>query len=73
VVFHSALPGSWNWLSSRPLALAWRRDEQSAAARRCLDYLRSYRDRHAWISDPDVAPLTSAAGEMPGEVAAAYR
>ena len=24
------------------LALAWRHDEQSAAARRCLDYLRSY-------------------------------
>jgi DNA-binding transcriptional LysR family regulator len=33
------------------LALAWRHDEQAAAARRCLDYLRSYRDRHAWISD----------------------
>jgi hypothetical protein len=55
------------------LALAWRHDEQSAAAHRCLDYLRSYRDRHAWISDPDVAPLTSAGGEMPGDVAAAYR
>ena len=39
------------------LALAWRHDEQSAAARRFLDYLRSYRDRHAWVSDPDVAPL----------------
>jgi DNA-binding transcriptional LysR family regulator len=25
----------------------------AAAGRRCLDYLRSYRDRHAWISDPD--------------------
>jgi DNA-binding transcriptional LysR family regulator len=55
------------------LALAWRRDEQSAAARRCLDYMRSYRDRHAWISDPDVAQLASAAGELPGDVAAAYR
>ena len=39
------------------LALAWRHDEQSAAARRFLDYLRSYRDRHAWVSDPHVAPL----------------
>jgi len=51
------------------LALAWRRDEQSAAARRCLDYLRSYRDRHAWISDPEVAPLTHDHG--PGLVAGA--
>jgi hypothetical protein len=33
------------------LALAWRHHEQAGAARRCLDYLRSYRDRHAWISD----------------------
>ena len=40
------------------LALAWRHDEQSAAAHRCLEYLRSYRDRHAWVADPDVAPLT---------------
>ena len=40
------------------LALAWRRYERSAAARRCLDYMRSYRDRHAWISDPEMAPLT---------------
>jgi DNA-binding transcriptional LysR family regulator len=54
------------------LALAWRHDEQSAAARWCLDYLRSYRDRHAWISDPDVAQLASAASELPGDVAAAY-
>jgi hypothetical protein len=49
------------------LALAWRPDEQSAAARRCLDYLRTYRDRHAWISDPDMAPLTNDDG--PGLVA----
>jgi hypothetical protein len=40
------------------LALAWRHDEQSAAVYRCLDYLRSYRDRNEWISDYDVAPLT---------------
>ena len=40
------------------LALAWRRDEQSAAARRCLDYLRSYRDRHGWIREPEAAPPT---------------
>jgi hypothetical protein len=44
------------------LALAWRHDEQSAAARRCLDYLRSYRNRHAWISDPDVASLLISLG-----------
>jgi len=49
------------------LALAWRHDEQSAAARRFLDYLRSYRDRHAWVSDPGVAPLTHDHG--PGLVA----
>ena len=48
------------------LALAWRHDEQSAAARRCLDYLRSYRDRHAWISDPDVAPMVHDHGPGPG-------
>ena len=38
------------------IALAWRPDEQAAAARRCLDYLRRYRDLHAWISDADAAP-----------------
>ena len=38
------------------LALAWRRDEQATAARRFLDYLRSYRDRHAWVSDLEVTP-----------------
>jgi len=40
------------------LALAWRHDEQSAAVYRCLDYLRSYRDRNGWISDYNVTPLT---------------
>jgi DNA-binding transcriptional LysR family regulator len=34
------------------LALAWRRDEQAAAAHRFLAYLRCYRDRHAWITGP---------------------
>jgi DNA-binding transcriptional LysR family regulator len=34
------------------LALAWRRDEQAAAAHRFLAYLRCYRDRHAWINGP---------------------
>jgi hypothetical protein len=38
------------------LALAWRRDEQAGAARRRLDYLRSYRDRNGWIGDRDMAP-----------------
>jgi hypothetical protein len=33
------------------LALAWRDDEQVAAAYRCLAYLRRYRDRHRWLSD----------------------
>jgi hypothetical protein len=49
------------------LALAWRRDEQSAAVYRCLDYLRSYRDRNGWISDYNVAPLTHDHG--PGLIA----
>ena len=39
------------------IALAWRPGEQAAAARRCVDYLRRYRDLHAWISDADAAPL----------------
>lgn len=38
------------------IALAWRRDEQAAAAHRFLDYLRRYRDRHQWITGPQVAP-----------------
>jgi DNA-binding transcriptional LysR family regulator len=44
------------------LALAWRHDERAAAARRCVDYLRSYRDRHAWTSDHDAASLSHDAG-----------
>jgi DNA-binding transcriptional LysR family regulator len=38
------------------IALAWRRDEQAAAAHRFLAYLRRYRDRHAWITGPQLAP-----------------
>jgi DNA-binding transcriptional LysR family regulator len=38
------------------LALAWRDDEQAAAAHRCLAYLRRYRDQHRWLPDPDVTP-----------------
>jgi DNA-binding transcriptional LysR family regulator len=38
------------------LALAWRRDERAAAAHRFLSYLRSYRDRHSWATDPESAP-----------------
>ena len=38
------------------LALAWRDDEQVAAAYRCLAYLRRYRDRHRWLPDPDATP-----------------
>jgi DNA-binding transcriptional LysR family regulator len=34
------------------LALAWRHDEHAAAAHRLLDYLRRYRDQHAWITGP---------------------
>jgi DNA-binding transcriptional LysR family regulator len=49
------------------LALAWRPDEQSAAVYRCLDYLRSYRDRNGWISDYGVTPLTCDHG--PGLIA----
>jgi DNA-binding transcriptional LysR family regulator len=44
------------------LALVWRHDEHAAAARRCLDYLRSYRDRNGWISDSAVTPLTQRPG-----------
>jgi DNA-binding transcriptional LysR family regulator len=40
------------------LALAWRHDEQAAAAHRLLAYLRRYRDRHGWITDGHVAPST---------------
>jgi len=39
------------------LALAWRRGGQAAAAHRFLAYLRDYRDRHAWITGPQLAPL----------------
>jgi len=39
------------------LALAWRHNEHVAAAHRLLAYLRRYRDQHAWITDPNVAPL----------------
>ena len=38
------------------LALAWRPGEQAAAAHRFLAYLRSYRDRHQWITDPSWHP-----------------
>jgi DNA-binding transcriptional LysR family regulator len=35
------------------LALAWRSDERAAAVHQFLSYVRSYRDRHAWITTPD--------------------
>jgi DNA-binding transcriptional LysR family regulator len=38
------------------LALAWRRGEQAAAVHRFLAYLRFYRDRHQWITGPQLAP-----------------
>ena len=34
------------------LAMAWQREEQAAAAHRCLTHLQRYRDRYAWISQP---------------------
>jgi DNA-binding transcriptional LysR family regulator len=40
------------------LALAWRHDERAAAAHRLLEYMRRYRDQHAWITDPCMAPQT---------------
>jgi len=40
------------------LALAWRHDEHAAAAHQLLEYMRRYRDQHAWITDAGVAPLT---------------
>jgi DNA-binding transcriptional LysR family regulator len=36
------------------LAMAWRRDERTAAVHRFLDYIRSYRDRHAWMPRPEL-------------------
>jgi hypothetical protein len=50
-----------SWIPVQPppqyvLALAWRRGEQAAAAHRFLAYLRDYRDRHAWITGPQLAP-----------------
>jgi hypothetical protein len=38
------------------LALAWRPGQQAAAAHRFLAYLRTYRDRHQWITGPQLAP-----------------
>ena len=38
------------------LALAWRRDEHAAAVHRFLGYVRAYRDRHAWMTRPELAP-----------------
>ena len=40
------------------LALAWRHDEHAAAAHRLLEYMRRYRDEHAWMTDPGAAPPT---------------
>lgn len=37
------------------LALAWRSDDRSAAVREFLGCLRSYRDRHAWITHAGAA------------------
>jgi hypothetical protein len=45
------------------LALAWRHDEQAAAAHRFLAYLRRYRDQHAWITDPEMAPQLQPGGQ----------
>ncbi len=36
------------------LALAWSRGQQAAAAHRFLSYLRSYREQHAWIMNPEL-------------------
>src|SRR5215470_11049938 len=47
------------------LALAWRHDEHAAVAHRLLEYLRRYRDQHAWITDPGVAPLAHDHGPSP--------
>ena len=44
------------------LALAWRRDERDAEVRRILAYLRSYRDQHAWLMDPEFAPPNQIVG-----------
>jgi DNA-binding transcriptional LysR family regulator len=38
------------------LAMAWRRDEHAASVHRFLRYVRAYRDQHAWITRPELAP-----------------
>lgn len=38
------------------LALAWRRDDYSPAAHRFLSHIRSYRDQHGWLTNPEPAP-----------------
>ena len=35
------------------VALAWRRGEPAPQVQRFIDYLRAYRDRHAWTARPD--------------------
>jgi DNA-binding transcriptional LysR family regulator len=46
------------------IALAWRRDERAAEVRRVLNYLRSYRDQHGWITDPESAPPIRSSREL---------
>jgi hypothetical protein len=40
------------------LALAARRCEQAVAVHRFLSYLRSHREQHAWVANPEFAPPT---------------
>jgi DNA-binding transcriptional LysR family regulator len=44
------------------LALAWRHDEHAAAVHRFLGYIRSYRDEHAWITNPEGLSLERGPG-----------
>jgi len=48
------------------LSLAWRHDEHAAAAHRLLEYLRCYRDQHAWITDPQCGATDPDHGPSPG-------
>jgi hypothetical protein len=56
-------------------ALTWRHDEHPAAAHRFLAYLRRYRDQHACITHPGVAPLTTITTQAlsPGATGAVMR
>jgi DNA-binding transcriptional LysR family regulator len=46
------------------LALAWCRGQQGAAVHRFLSYLRSYRERHSWLPEPEFVSPWHAPGPV---------